>query len=72
MTLEDDIENGCKIGSCAETHDGVVDVDENLPSTGYPVQHEGDAQLDEDNRSAVKDLVEEEPLGAVSLCPSEV
>lgn len=48
-TLEDDIQDSSQVGRCAEAHDAVVDVDVNHPPASYPVQHEGDAQLDEDD-----------------------
>jgi hypothetical protein len=69
-TLEDEVENGGQIGGRTESHDAVVDVDIDHSSTSYSIQHEGDAQLDEDNRCAVEDLVEKEPLHIVSLLPS--
>jgi hypothetical protein len=66
-TLEDDVENSGQIGGRTESHDAVIDVDVDHSSTSYPIQHEGDTQLDEDNGCAVEDLVEKEPLNIVSL-----
>ena len=64
--LEDDVQDSCQIGRSAEAHDAVVDVDVDHSPASYPVQHEGDAELDEDDGCAVEDLIEEEPLNVVS------
>lgn len=62
VALEDDVEQRNEVHRNEHRNASIKTPDEILHRTGDPDKHEGDTGLDEDDRDAVEDLKQEEPL----------
>jgi hypothetical protein len=57
--LKDDVHSSCYISARTKSHDTIVSVYEHHPPAGDSIQHESNAEFDEDDGSAVENFVKE-------------
>ena len=67
MTLEHNVEEGDQVHRDEDCHARIKTPDEVSHMSRDPHKHESNAALDQDDRDAVEDFEEEEPLCSISL-----